>query len=74
MNVDAINCRLAALGISMSVSGERLDLRPGSGVPMELRDEVRRHKLDLLEKLTNQHIDDSELAETEVVPQICTEG
>ena len=68
MNIDTLILQLVALGISMSVNGEQLELRPGSMVPEDLQSEVRRRKSDLIGRLTNQHIDDSEL--TELIRQV----
>ena len=72
MNTDTLILELVALGISMSVNGERLELRPGSMVPEELQSEVRRRKFDLIDRLTNQNIHDSEL--TKLVRQITEYG
>ena len=41
MKPDTLILQLAALGISMSVNGEQLELRPGSMVSKELQDEIR---------------------------------
>jgi hypothetical protein len=68
VNIDTLILQLVALGISMSVNGEQLELRPGSMVPEDLQSEVRRRKSDLIGRLTNQHIDDSEL--TELIRQV----
>lgn len=54
--------RLDALGVVMSANGGTLELRPGSRVPEELHEEIRRHKADLLNRLACVPTD-SELAE-----------
>jgi len=62
LDADTLIRRLDALGITMKVSGRSLELRPGSRVPRNLHDEIRRHKLDLLNRLARQP-SDSELIE-----------
>ena len=51
MDANKIVQRLTVLGVSVTQSDGRLDLRPGSRVPPDLRDEVRDHKADLLKLL-----------------------
>jgi len=72
MNTDTLIRELVALGISMSVNGERLELRPGSMVPEDLQSEVRRCKSDLIDRLKIQHSGDSELSE--LVSQVSEYG
>ena len=52
---------LASLGIRATASGQKLLLTPGSRVPQELLVEVREHKNELLELVT-QPPDSSEVA------------
>ena len=49
--IDTLIRRLDELGVTMSTNGEHLELRPGSRVPQDLHDEIRRHKLDLIDRL-----------------------
>jgi hypothetical protein len=63
MNTDTIIRRLDELGVTMTASGNRLDLRPGSRVPEDLQVAVRLHKLDLIDRLPPELPDDRELAE-----------
>jgi len=49
--IDTIISHLDELGVTMSTNGEHLELRPGSRVPQDLHDEIRRHKLDLIDRL-----------------------
>ena len=63
MNADTIIRQLTELGISIAANGQMLTLRPGSRVPEPLRNEVRRHKTDLLSRLTLRRPLDSELSD-----------
>jgi hypothetical protein len=63
MKTDSIIFRLAELGVSLSVAGERLAMRPGSKVPQALRDEVRDHKEDLIVRLAPREPNELELDE-----------
>jgi hypothetical protein len=63
MNTDTIIRRLDELGVTMTASGNRLDLRPGYRVPEDLQVAVRLHKLDLIDRLPLELPDDRELAE-----------
>jgi len=40
--------RLSDIGITVTVSGDRLRLEPGTQVPPELLDEVRSHKPEII--------------------------
>lgn len=72
MDTDTIFRRLDELGVSVTASGDRLELRPGSLVPEDLQAEVRNHKTDLLRRLSPRQPLDSEL--TEVVNRVLVRG
>ena len=72
MNTDTIIRRLGELGVTMTASGDRLDLRPGSRVPDDLQVAVRLHKAALLDRLAARVPTDEELAE--IVRQVREQG
>ena len=72
MEAQAILDRLYSLGIEITISGDKLQLEPGSRVPEELVEELKSHKQDiiLLEKgyrlrYPNNQVTDQELTEIE---------
>ena len=65
MKTDTIIRRLSELGVSLSLNGEVLEMRPGSKVPHDLKEEVRSHKADLIGRLVPYTPSDSELVEIE---------
>jgi len=48
LDATAILDRLHSLGIRVTVSGDRLRLEPGSMVPLELVEELKAHKQDIV--------------------------
>ena len=72
MDIDTIISRLDALGVTMTASGSRLDLRPGSSVPGDLQVAVRLYKLDLIDRLPPELPDDAELVE--IVGRVWDQG
>jgi hypothetical protein len=65
--IDTIISRLDALGITMTASGSRLNLRPGSRVPGDLQVAVKFYKLDLIDRLPPELPDDAKLEEEEQI-------
>ena len=76
MDAAAVLERLEGLGVSVTLRGDTLVVRPGSSVPEDLVPEVRAHKPEIVERLRRRdtelgyrqefpdgHADDSELAE-----------
>ena len=59
METETIFRRLAELEVSARADNGQVVLKPGDRVPAELREQIRLHKADLLDQLT----DDSELVE-----------
>ena len=72
MNTDTIIRRLDELGVSMQVNGDRLQLRPGSIVPEELQQEIKTHKIDLVDRLSIGPEARSEM--TELLSQVREQG
>ena len=48
MEAQAILDRLYSLGIEVTISGDKLQLEPGSRVPEELLEELKSHKQDII--------------------------
>ena len=46
--------RLEALGVSISIDGSELVMRPGSKVPVEIGDDVRQHKTEVLDYIRRE--------------------
>ena len=65
--IDTIISRLDALGVTMTASGSRLNLRPGSRVPGDLQVAVKFYKLDLIDRLPPELPDDAKLEEEEQI-------
>ena len=79
MEAQAILDRLYSLGIEVTISGDKLQLEPGSRVPEELVEELKSHKKDiiLLEKgyrlrYPGNQVTDQEL--TEIENRVLTKG
>ena len=51
MTVNEVLDRLLELGVTASVNGGKIQLRPGSQVPSDLLGEVKEHKLAILSSL-----------------------
>ena len=68
MQTEAIFHRLAELDVSVRADKGQIVLNPGDRVPVGLREEIKLHKADLLDQLT----DDSELIE--IVRQVRQQG
>ena len=63
MDASAILNRLHDLGITVEASGQKVRLQPGSKVPSDLLDEVRRHKAEIISEL-NRGNEINELSQT----------
>ena len=51
MTATEVLSRLAELGVTTQLSGDKLLLEPGSKVPSDLRNEVRQNKAEILSTL-----------------------
>ena len=58
MDATAILERLNSLGVRVIVSGERLQIEPGSKVPSDLVNEIRRHKSEIINVLSKPKLVD----------------
>lgn len=81
MSASTILDRLNSLGIAVTLSGDRLRLEPGSKVPVDVVEELRQHKAEVLSLLMSQRYRpkypegqhrDKELAE--IVTRVHKEG
>lgn len=68
METETIFRHLAELDVSVRADDGQIVLIPGDRVPLGLREEIRLHKADLLDQIT----DDSELVE--IVRQVREQG